>query len=96
MEQHLYRYQHTSRPTAQLSIVQHLRYEGEIFPPAAQYTPPISQSGSCDTRLNEHQPIAVATSWPQTFRGKAIPHTLSPPALYRISAVSLDICGSSM
>ena len=55
----------------------------------------ISQSGSCDTRLNGHHPIAMASSWPGTFRTKAMPHTLGPPALYRIVDVYLDMCGSS-
>jgi len=68
-----------------------LSCEGEIFPPAAQRSPLISQSGSCDARLNGNFAIAVATSWHGTLRKKAIPLTLGPPALCRNVEVSLYI-----
>ena len=78
-----------------MPIIQPLRCEGEIFPPASINPPLISQTGSWDKMLLVCHPTAMVKCSSGTFRGKAIPHTQGPPALYRNVAVSLDMCGSS-
>ena len=68
-------------------IVQPTNCEVKTFPPATQHKPLISQSGTWAVMLHGHHPIAMATSWPGTFRGKETPPIEGPPSLYIIMAV---------
>ena len=54
-----------------------------------------SHRGCCVTRFNGHQSIPMATGWSGPFRGKATLPTLVPPALYIITALSLNMPGTS-
>ena len=85
----------TLRSTAQITHRPTLEVWGGDLPTCSPTCTSYSQSGIYDTRLNGHHPIAVATSWTGTFRGKEIPPILQPPAHSRIVAVSLDMCGNS-
>lgn len=53
------------------------------------------QRGCCATRTHGPHAIAVAAMGPGSFRRKAPPTTLGPPALYKMMALSLNTCGSS-
>ena len=95
MEQPLEEYQHTSRPTSQIAHHSSLEMCWWELPTCC----PTGTFNLAEWELwHKAQwafPTAMATNWPGTFRGKAIPHTQGPPALYRNVAVSLDMCGSS-
>ena len=92
MEQSLDQCQHTSR-RAQGAHIQPSRFESvssHLLPNS--HLPLILQRYRWVEMLHGHHAIAMETCCPGSFRGKATPPTLGPPALHTMVAVALDMC----